>query len=442
MYRADSFVGYWWRFATDPEFQEKQKWMRPVLKFFGLLSPNVWTLMRFPGGIIALWLLWAGFPVSSLLAFLLSVLTDWADGKSARFRGQTSANGGILDGTADKFLFLLVASYLIWKFQVQAYSHWKIVIPALFLSMAFSEISRILMPLSKRFDIKTHSHAIIYGKYKFGVQVVLTVVLWFAVFIFPHWPWWPVWIFLFLAVANVLSLFSILFRLYPELEKYAADVVTAGNLGCGSLAILFAMSGEFKTAVVLIIIAGILDLADGFVARKTKPPKRQIALSFGDIADDFGDFVSFAVVPAVILFLLGEKMVAVAYLTATIWRLVNFSWQGAKGKSMPGVFRGFPSPAAAIFFGSFLLWEHPVSHSVLLAVAMIAAGMEVLFFVQWYHFRLIPKVSDWGKITAVIVAVFLFFVAGSGEALTALLLLYIVFFFRPVADKCWGWDKN
>jgi len=438
---TNGVLGYWWKFATDPEFQEKQKWMRPVLKFFGLLPPNVWTSMRFPGGVIALWLMYSGYFIWSLVVFLLSVLTDWADGKSARFRGQISANGGILDGTADKFLFLLVASYLIWKFQVQAYSHWKVVIPILFIVMFALEVSRVFMPLSRRFDKKTHSHAIIYGKYKFGVQVVLTVVLWFAVFIFPRWPWWPVWIFLFLAVANVLSVFSIFFRLYPEWERYVADVVTAGNLSCGVLAILFATSEDFKTAVVLIIIAGIFDLMDGLVARKTKPPREKPGLTSGIIADDAADIVSFAIVPAVILFLLDEKIVAIVYLLATIGRLIYFTYQSAVGKSVPGVFQGFPSPAAAIFFGSFLLWEHPVSHPVLSVVAMTAAGLEVSSFIRWYHFRMISRVSDWGKITAGIVAVFLFFVAGSGEALTALLLLYAVFFFRPVANKCWGWDK-
>lgn len=439
---ANGFLGYWWRFVTDPDFQERQVWMQPVLKFFGLLPPNVWTSMRFPGGIITYWLMYSGYYVSSLVVFLLSVLTDWADGKSARFRGETSANGGILDGIADKFLFLLAASYLIWLFQPQTYSYWKILIPALFLTMTLSEVSRILMPLSKRFDMKTHMHAIIYGKYKFGVQIVLAVVLWFAVFVFPHWPWWPVWVFLLLAAANVLSVFSILFRLYPELEKYAADVVTAGNFCCGILAILFALVGEFKTSVALILIAGILDMADGFVARKTKPAKEKVGLTFGDIADDIGDFVSFALVPAVILYLLNEKIVAAIYLAATIARLIFFTVQGVQGRSVPGVFRGFPSPAAAIFLGSFLLWEHSVGDLVFSIIGMTVAVLEVLFFIRWYHFRMIFQIPDWGKIMAGIVAVFLFFFAGSGEVLTAMLLLYFVFFLYPIANKCWGWSKN
>lgn len=236
--------------------------------------------------------------------------------------------------------------------------------------------------------------------------------------------------------------FSILFRLYPEWEKYAADVVTAGNFCCGILAILFSLAGEFKTSVALILIAGVLDMADGFVARKTKPAKEKTGLSFGDIADDVADTVSFAVVPTVILFLLNEKIVAAVYLAATIARLYYFSYQEAKGKSVPGVFRGFPSPAAAIFLGSFLLWEQPISHLVLPLVGMIAAGLEVSFCVRWYHFRLIVQIPDWGKATVGVVAIFLFFVAESGEALSAMLLLYFVFFFYPIANKCWGWDKN
>lgn len=443
---AKGVLGYWWNFATDPEFQEKQKWMRPVMKFFGLLPPNVWTSMRFPGGLATLWLMCNGYHISSLVVFILSVLTDWADGKSARFRGEISANGGILDGTADKFLFLLAASFLVWLFHLQTYSYWKIIIPTLFLIMTLSEVGRILMPLNKRFDLKTHSHAIIYGKYKFGVQVVLVIVLWFAVFVFPQWPWWSIWIGLLLSVATVLSIFSMVFRLYPEFEKYAADVVTAGNFVCGLLAILFARAGEFKTSVALILIAGVLDMADGFVARKTKPPKEKSGLSFGDIADDIADFVSFALAPAAMLISLdlgiGAVVAAGIYLSATTGRLVFFTVQGLRGKSIPGVFRGFPSPAAAIFLGCFLLWEHPVGYSILPIIAVALAALEISFFIQWYHFRMIFKIPEREKITAGILAAALFFLAGSGEALTAMMFLYFIFFLFPVANRRWGWNKH
>jgi len=64
-----------------------------------------------------------GFYISALFAFLLFVLTDWADGKSARFRKQATANGGILDGIADKCLVIPIAGYLIMRFLPQCYSY-------------------------------------------------------------------------------------------------------------------------------------------------------------------------------------------------------------------------------------------------------------------------------------------------------------------------------
>jgi len=441
MYK-DGFIGYWWKFVTDPEFQEQQIWMQPVMRFFGILPPNVWTLARIPGGAITFWLVYSGFFVSALFSFLFFILTDWADGKSARIREQVTANGGILDGTADKFLVHPTTGLLVWMFLSQCHSHWKVIVPTLFLLMVASEFSRIFMPLSKRFNKETHLHAILYGKWKFGVQVILVVALWLSVFIFPGWPWWPIWISLFLVAALTLSIFSIVFRLYPERERYAADVVSLGNLFCGSLAILFAWAGDFKNSVGLILIAGGLDMADGLIARKTKPLKEKTGLTFGDIADDVGDFVSFAVAPAAILYFLDKPVAAVIYLVATITRLIFFTYQGIRRRGVSGVFQGVPSPAAAIFFGSFLFWEHSIPPETIAIIAMVLATLEVAFFARWYHFRMIFKVPAREQITAVISGVAIFFLVGSGEALSALVLLYLILFFQPVANKRWDWNKN
>jgi len=351
-------------------------------------------------------------------------------------------NGGIFDGVADKCLVIIVMRDLVWRFLPQCYSYWKVIVPVLFLLMVISEMSRVLMLFSKRFDKKRHFHAILYGKYKFGVQVILVIMLWLAVFVFPFWPWWPVWIFLFLIAALVLSVFSIIFRLYPEFEKYAADVVTLGNFSCGSLAILFTWIGELKTSVALILIAGCLDMADGFIARKTKLVKKKSGLTFGSIADDIGDSVSFALAPAAILSFLGEYIAAAIYFLATVTRLIFFTDQERKGKSIPGIFQGVPSPAAAIFLGSFLLWEHPISSSIIAIIGMVLAGLEVAFFVRWYHFRMIFKVPIREQIAAGIFGALIFFFVGSGEALSFLAFLYLILFFKPIADKRWGWNKN
>jgi phosphatidylserine synthase len=303
------------------------------------------------------------------------------------------------------------------------------------------------MPLSKRFDRKSHFHSIDYGKCKFGVQAILFIMLWLAVFIFPGWPWWPIWISFFLVAALVLSIFSIVFRLYPEFEKYAADVVTLGNFSCGALTIPFTWAGEVKTSVGLILIAGVFDMADGLIARKTKPPKEKPSLTFGGLADDIGDGASFALAPAAILYFLDEPIAAVIYLVATVGRLWFFTDQERKGKSTPGVFRGLPSPAAAIFLGSFLLWENPISPETIAIIAVVLAALEVSFLFpwyqfRWYHFRMIFKVPAREQVAGVILGAVVFFLVGSGESLSALALLYIIFFFYPVANKRWGWNKN
>ena len=106
------------------------------------------------------------------------------------------------------------------------------------------------------------------------------------------------------------------------------------------------------------------------------------------------------------------------------------------------MFRGFPSPAAAIFLGSFLLWEHPISPETIAIIGMTLAVLEVAFFVRWYHFRMIPKVPSLEKVAAGILGIFVFFFIGSGEALSVLSILYLILFFQPVANRRWGWNKN
>ena len=230
-------------------------------------------------------------------------------------------------------------------------------------------------------------------------------------------------------------------------EKYAADVITLGNFSCGALAILFAWAGEFKSSVGLILIAGVLDMADGLIARKTKPPKQKVGLTFGDNADDVGDGVSFALAPAAILYFLGKTTSAVIYLVATLWRLWFFTDQEKKGKSTPGVFRGVPSPAAAIFLGSFLLWEHPIS-SADNCDHRSGAGRarSGLFFpwyqFRWYHFRMIPRVPLPEKAAAGILGTFAFFFVGSGEALSVLSILYSNFFLLPRCQQALGLEQE
>jgi CDP-diacylglycerol--serine O-phosphatidyltransferase len=112
-----------------------------------------------------------------------------------------------------------------------------------------------------------------------------------------------------------------------------ADALTIGNASCGTIAIFLCLdyvaTGSDRymwMAFILIPVALICDVLDGFVARKQKG--RQSALG-GDL-DSLADVISFGVAPAVLGFTLGLRggwdMVCLTYFVVCgVSRLARFN---------------------------------------------------------------------------------------------------------------------
>ena len=75
--------------------------------------------------------------------------------------------------------------------------------------------------------------------------------------------------------------------------------LTAGNLICGVLAIMFSLTGRIDLAPWLVMIAALLDFLDGFLARKMG-----VSSELGKQLDSLADMVTFGVVPGIICFIL------------------------------------------------------------------------------------------------------------------------------------------
>lgn len=78
--------------------------------------------------------------------------------------------------------------------------------------------------------------------------------------------------------------------------KHVPNAMTCGNLLCGCLGILSVMNGDLVTAAWLIVLAGVLDFGDGFVARAVG-----VSGPFGKELDSLADVVTFGVLPSFIL---------------------------------------------------------------------------------------------------------------------------------------------
>ena len=112
-----------------------------------------------------------------------------------------------------------------------------------------------------------------------------------------------------------------------------ADVLTAGNAACGTLAILLCLDflatgarSSLWMAFVLLPIALVLDVLDGLVARSTRG--RQSVLG-GDL-DSLADVISFGVAPAVLGFTLGlrggwDMLILTYFVVCGVSRLARFN---------------------------------------------------------------------------------------------------------------------
>ncbi len=127
---------------------------------------------------------------------------------------------------------------------------------------------------------------------------------------------------------------------------------TLGNLFFGIHAIVAASRGDLVWAGWFIIIAGVLDMLDGRIARFTRTGS-----SFGAELDSLVDAISFGVAPAYIMYVLyfadtqWSWTLSYVYVTSVVVRLARFNVeQGGEAKRY---FHGLPSPAAGMLLASF-----------------------------------------------------------------------------------------
>jgi CDP-diacylglycerol--serine O-phosphatidyltransferase len=137
------------------------------------------------------------------------------------------------------------------------------------------------------------------------------------------------------------------------LRAIAPNTVTALALCSGLTAIRFAIDQKWELAVLMVLIAGLLDGVDGKIARMMRSESR-----FGAELDSLSDAISFGVAPALILYLwslqaLGRFgwMIALVHALFCALRLARFNAQ-IDAEDQPhksaGFLTGVPAPAGAV----------------------------------------------------------------------------------------------
>jgi CDP-diacylglycerol--serine O-phosphatidyltransferase len=133
----------------------------------------------------------------------------------------------------------------------------------------------------------------------------------------------------------------------------APNLITVLALCLGLTAIRLAYEGRLDTAVICIIVAGVLDGLDGRLARFLKGTSR-----FGAELDSLSDFVCFGVAPALVLygFILHNLrglgwVVALVFAIASALRLARFNVMiddPTRPDWKKNFFVGIPAPAGAL----------------------------------------------------------------------------------------------
>ena len=179
---------FWYlaKFITSPSFQEQQPWVQWIVKKAAYVHQDIWTKTRFFGWItlildeLSCWL--------GLLSIAGFAITDWLDGKVARFKGEHDGkHGALLDGWADKVFAVLIL--IFWGGPFAGYFRFFL------LGMIEGGGNGLLWfffkyGIIKKESEKLYEHLLV-GKIKFTLEVLLILVLWYARHFTPGWELWP-----------------------------------------------------------------------------------------------------------------------------------------------------------------------------------------------------------------------------------------------------------
>lgn len=189
-------------FILSPSFQDRQDWVKWLIKKLSIVRPNYWTASRFVGGVLTIVIsiyLWQ----LSIIVFLFFTFTDFLDGKIARYLGIANGDtGAILDGLADKAFVIPVIWY--WG---RAFSSFFLLAFMTIVEIFGNLLILILQRLFKKEKRGIYEHLNV-GKHKFALQVALACLLWLAHFS-PNWILWPAIVNIILFMITIFAILSV-----------------------------------------------------------------------------------------------------------------------------------------------------------------------------------------------------------------------------------------
>lgn len=149
-----------------------------------------------------------------------------------------------------------------------------------------------------------------------------------------------------------------------HISRLIPNLITITSICFGLTSIRFALDGKWEVAVSLIIIAGLLDVVDGRVARMLN-----VSSKFGAQLDSLADFINFGVAPALVMYFALFNQIELRgagwglvlfYIICTCLRLARFNTvleDENKPAWVDHYFVGVPAPAGAFLIVMPLMFD-------------------------------------------------------------------------------------
>src|SRR3954464_4945773 len=183
-----------------------------------------------------------------------------------------------------------------------------------------------------------------------------------------------------------------------SVNRLIPNILTLAALCSGLTAIRFALQGEFRLAVIAVIVAAIFDALDGRVARRLG-----VASRFGAELDSLSDFLCFGVAPALVLYLAALKdggalgwVVTLMFPICSALRLARFNTALVADTPPPAwtgsYFTGVPAPAGALLaliplMVSFEIEAAWPRHALVVGTVLVVVGGLMVSRLPTFSFK-------------------------------------------------------
>ena len=142
------------------------------------------------------------------------------------------------------------------------------------------------------------------------------------------------------------------------MKKHLPNIVTCCNLISGCVATWFAFEGDYREALLFVIIGAVFDFFDGMTARLL-----HVSSPIGKELDSLADVITFGFAPSAIIFsflcsfhihIVLVPFLAFIMAAFSALRLAKFNLDERQTLG----FIGLPTPANALFWGALISWLH------------------------------------------------------------------------------------